>query len=279
VARGNEKGRVERAIRYVREAFFAGRDVRDLDDLNAQADTWCQGPAMERPWPEDRSRRVGEVFKQERAHLLALPSNPFPSEERLAVRVGKTPYVRFDLNDYSLPHTHVRRTLEVAATLTTVRILEGATVLATHPRSFDRGAQIEDPAHIQALVANKRAAREHRGLDRLQHAAPSARAFFVTAAERGLNLGALTRGLTHLLDTHGPAALESALAAALAQRNTHLGAVRQLLDQQRHARGQPPPVAVTLPDDPRLRHLHVQPHALGDYEALARRDGDDESDA
>ena len=29
--------------------------------------------------------------------------------------VGKTPYVRFDLNDYSVPHTHVRRMLTVLA--------------------------------------------------------------------------------------------------------------------------------------------------------------------
>ena len=44
-ARGNEKGRVERAIRFAREAFFAARRFRDLDDLNAQALAWCQGPA------------------------------------------------------------------------------------------------------------------------------------------------------------------------------------------------------------------------------------------
>ena len=35
VARGNEKGRVERAIRYVRDNFFAARSYTDLDDLNA----------------------------------------------------------------------------------------------------------------------------------------------------------------------------------------------------------------------------------------------------
>src|SRR6185503_7018327 len=37
VARGNEKGRVERAIRYVREAFFEARTYADLGDLNRQA--------------------------------------------------------------------------------------------------------------------------------------------------------------------------------------------------------------------------------------------------
>ena len=55
VARGNEKGRVERAIRYVRDAFFAARTWQDLDDLNAQADAWCHGQAADRPCPEERT--------------------------------------------------------------------------------------------------------------------------------------------------------------------------------------------------------------------------------
>jgi hypothetical protein len=40
VARGNEKGRVERAIRCVRDAFFAARTFTDLADLNRQAAGW-----------------------------------------------------------------------------------------------------------------------------------------------------------------------------------------------------------------------------------------------
>jgi len=55
------------------------------------------------------------------------------------------------------------------------------------------------------------------GMDRLHHAAPSGAKFFAAAAQRGVHLGALTRGLTDLLDTHGAAALEAALTAALAR--------------------------------------------------------------
>ena len=62
VARGNEKGRVERAIRYVCEAFFAGRPFADLDDLNAQAQAWCEGAAGTRHCPEDASMTVAEAF-------------------------------------------------------------------------------------------------------------------------------------------------------------------------------------------------------------------------
>lgn len=271
VARGNEKGRIERAIRYTREAFFAARQFRDLDDLNAQALAWCVGEAAERPCPEDRSRRVREVFAEEQPHLLALPAQPFPDEERMTVSAHKTPYVRFDLNDYSIPHTHVRRTLALLASLDTVRVVDGQDVLATHHRSFDRGVQIEDPAHVAALVADKRAARAHRAQDRLHHAAPSAKALFLRAAERGVHLGVLTRGLLQLLGSHGAAALEAAIAAALAEDAAHLGAVRHFIDAHAHARGQRPPIAVALPADPRLP-LTVQPQPLSDYHQLAAPD-------
>jgi hypothetical protein len=48
---------------------------------------------------------------------------------------------------------------------------DGATLLAEHPRSYE-GTCIELPAHIEALVATKRAARQHRATPRLAHAVP-----------------------------------------------------------------------------------------------------------
>src|SRR3954454_1526425 len=97
VARGNEKGRVERAIRYVRESFFAARKFADLDDLNIQAAQWCAGMAADRPCREEPTITVREAFAREQPSLLALPENPYPCELQQAVKVGKQPYVRFDL--------------------------------------------------------------------------------------------------------------------------------------------------------------------------------------
>ena len=278
VARGNEKGRVERAIRYVRDNFFAARSWTDLDDLNAQALAWCGGIAADRRWPQDASRTVREAFAAERKHLLELPERAFPTDERLEVQVGKTPYVRFDLNDYSVPHTSVRRTLTVLASLHSVRVLEGCQLVATHARSWDRDQQIEDPAHIQALVAAKGAGAQHRGMDRLHHAAPSCQRLFAEIAARGGNLGSVTWGLIRLLDAHGPGALEAAIAEALQRGVPHLPAVRQILDSKRHQQGRPPAIPVALPDDPRVRDLVVRDHPLADYEAL-HMDGSGDSDA
>jgi len=278
-ARGNEKGRVERAIRYVRDNFFAGRTWTDLDDLNTQATAWCTGPSAQRPCPEDTARTVADVFAQEREHLINLPDNPYPTDEQVEVSVGKTPYVRFDLNDYSVPATYVRRTLQVVASLSQVRILDGETVIAGHPRSFDKGQQIEDPAHLADLVAAKRAARAHRGIDRLAQAVPASQDLLRQAAERGTPLARTTAQLVSLLDTYGTAELDLAIAEALAHDVPHPNAVRQVLERRREQRDRPTPLTLTLPDNDKARGIVVRPASLAPYDQLHRTPTEDDDDA
>ncbi|MFO7563736.1 MAG: IS21 family transposase [Enhygromyxa sp.] len=273
--RGNEKGRVERAIRYIRSNFFPAREFTTLDALNKEARQWCEQVTDQRRWPDDHERTVIDVFEDERAKLLALPDNPFPCEERVPVSIGKTPYVRFDLNDYSVPHDNVRRDdLAVVASLERIRVCRGLEVIAEHERCWDKGQRIEDPRHIAALVAYKRNARAHHGLGRLQQAAPASVDFMSRAAERGLNLGTTTAQLLRLLDEYGAAELDAALAQVNSREVVHAPAVRTVLEQRRHAKGRAAPVAVTLPDDPRIRGLVVRPHDLATYDHLD--DGDDD---
>ena len=146
ICRGNEKGRVERHIDFIRKSFFAARQFAGVDDLNAQAVAWCEGRAFDRPWPQDDALTVRQAFAVEQPRLLALPATAYILGQRLDVAVAKTPYVRFDLNDYTVPHTHVRRTLSVLADEQQVRILDGVTELARHPRSFDRHQGTRGPA-------------------------------------------------------------------------------------------------------------------------------------
>lgn len=274
--RGNEKGRVERAVRFVRTSFWPARTWRDLDDLNAQAERWCQERAAERPWPQDRSRTVAEAFAEEKERLLPLPETPFVTEERREVKVGKTPYVRFDGNDYSIPHDLARRTLEVRATLERVRVLHRGEVVAEHERSFDRGRVVEDPAHVEALRRIKGEVRRHRFLDRLAQAAPSSQRLFVELAERGENLGRAAQLMVGLLERYGAVRLEQAIREALAAGTLHYHALRQILERQDRERGLPPPTRVDLPEDRRIRDLAVTPHDLGRYDDLLETQGEGE---
>ena len=266
VARGNQKGRVERAIRFIRDSFFAGRRFTDLADLNAQADQWCAEVAGQRSCPEDPTLTVNAAAQQEREQLLSLPDNPFPCDERIAVRIGKTPYARFDLNDYSVPPQFVRRTLTVLANLTQVRLLDGDTPVASHVRSYDRHAQIENPAHIEQLLAFKQAGRHHRGHDRLATAVPASIALLELAASHHLPLGPLVARLLSLLERYGPQELQIAIIEANEQQRPHADAVLQILERRREQRQQPPPVPVTLSAE--LRQLSVRPASLHNYDTV-----------
>lgn len=277
VRRGNEKGRVERAIGYVRTSFFAGRSFRDIDDLNRQANEWMSGIAADRRLPQDHSKLVREAFVEEQSKLLPLPDEPFPTDEVTRVEVGKTPYVRFDLNDYSVPHPYVRRSLTVAASLEVVRVLDGTNTVANHQRSWDRDQQIEEPSHTAALVEQKRKARRHRGLDRLSAAIPAATRLLNMAAERGYNLGNTTARLLVLLDQVGAAELGPAIEDSIAADLPTVGAVRQSLDRRLIAKGQPPPIPLRFSGNQRITTASVKPHSLSSYDQL-KRNRDHEED-
>ncbi len=266
IRRGNEKGRVERMIRYLRPSFWPARTFEGLDDLNRQVLDWCRTIAGARACPEDASRTVLEAWEHERTHLLALPDDDFPAQDTLDVQVGKQPYVRFDTNDYSVPHDRVRRTLTVLATPDHVRILDQDDLVAEHLRSFGKGEQIENRAHIQALTTLKREAREARGIDRLHHAVASSAELLQGAARRGHNLGSAVAGLLRLVDTWGAVAVEAAVRQALSADSPHVAAVRQILDERAQRAGTPPPLPVALPDDPRVSDITVTPHDLGSYD-------------
>ena len=268
VARGNEKGRVERAIRYIRSNFFAGRTWSDLDELNAQAQAWCLGVSADRRCPEDASMSVREAFEQERPSLMDLADNPFPAQRIESVSVGKTPYVRFDGNDYSVPHIYVQQSLSVQATQDQVRIFKGEEVVADHPRSWSKAAQIENPEHIKDLVERKRQARRHRGQDRLIQTIPQAQDLLIKAAERGHRLGTLVAHLLELLADHGAHELSSAITEALAQEAPHLSGIRLILQRRREASNAPPALALPLSTAAKARDVKVRPASLQAYDQL-----------
>lgn len=270
IARGNEKGGVERRIRFIRESFFAARSFSSVEDLNQQLDQWLEHVAHARKVPGDSERTVAQALQEEQPRLLPLPAHRFGTDFVRAVCSGKSPYVRFDRNDYSIPHALVRKPLTLAASDRCVRILDGDHEVAQHERCWDRGRQIEDEQHLAELAAEKRKAREHRGRNRLFAACPGATAFLSAVALHGGHLGGTTSRLLRLLDRYGAAELDEALREATARGAFAAHSVAHLLDQQRRMRGQPVPIEVVLPDDPRVRDLVLTPHALESYDRLAR---------
>ena len=270
--RGNEKGKVERTIQYLRHSFFAARRFGSLEDLNAQLAEWTARIAHQRPVPGDAEKRlVRDALIEEQSRLLPLPAHRFECDLVKPVATGKTPYVRFDLNDYSVPHDRVRQPLTLIASDREVRLAAAdGTVVAAHARTYDRGQIVEDPQHLAALAEEKRRAHELRGRDRLRAMCPHADAFVDALALRGEPLAGHSFRLNRLLDRYGAAELDAALADALGRGAISAISVAHVLDQRARARRTPPPLDVVLPNDPRVRDLRVTPHALGPYDALGR---------
>ncbi|MEN8161154.1 MAG: IS21 family transposase [Myxococcota bacterium] len=278
VARGNEKGRVERQIRFLRDRFFAARRFRDVADLNAQFLRWREQWAHARPCPGDPSKTVAQALDAERPRLLPLPEHPFECSRVLALSSGKTPYLRFDRNDYSIPPDRVRKPLTLVATADEVRILDGMQEVARHRRSYDREQCIEDPQHVAALVAWKKTARAPKGRDALRATLPHADAFFQAALERGLSLSSTTAQLRRLLDDYGPGATDAALAETLRRGTPTPASVAHWLEQRRRRACAKPPIPVELPDRPGIRDLRVTPHDLETYDDLSHTDDEDAAD-
>jgi hypothetical protein len=148
-------------------------------------------------------------------------------------------------------------------------------LLVTHARSYDRGGQIEDDAHLQGLLEAKQNARQHRSTDRLRKALPSAQNFLCQAAARGYSLTAVIRALTELLERHRREDLEIALKEAMNRDAPHPNAVRLALEARLEREDRPPPIALPLSPAARSRDVTVTPHDLKDYDQLTEEASDE----
>lgn len=272
-ARGNEKGRVERAIRYIRESFFAARGFSSVEDLNRQVIIWRDQIAHQRPCPGDPSRTVASVLAEEKALLLPLPAHPFDTEVMRVVHSDKTIYIRFDLNDYSIPPEAVSRPLTLLASQTTIRILDGPVEIARHRRCYDRLNRIEDPNHIEALLEQKHKAIGSTSGSRLEHAAPESRQLLDAAFTRGESIPRQIKLLLSLLDDYGPSELRAAVIEALARQTESASSVAFILSRRRRSTNLSP-LPVDLSRHPELVDLSVSTHQLEVYDELSNNRSD-----
>ncbi len=273
VRAGNQKGRVERAIRYVRDSFWAGRAFTTLAECNRQALLWRDQVAHQRRWPGGDHRTVADVFAEEQPRLLPAALHTFPTDRIETVCSRKTIYVRFDLNDYSIPPEAVGRQLTLLASDTSVRILDGSVEIARHVRSYDRHQPVLDPAHQEAVLKRKRKAFHSTPAGRLEQAVPETKTLLDQAFAQGESAGHQTAHLMKLLDQYGAAAFRRAIAEALQRNTPRASSVAFLLRRQPRS----PLPAVDLSRHPQAQSLDVRPHDLETYDELARHKNNDDN--
>lgn len=270
-ARGSEKGRVERAILFVRENFFAARPFTTLADFNRQARQWCDTVAHQRPWPGDDTRTVAQAFAEEKPRLLSLPVHPFSCDLTQTIKTDKTIYVRFDLNDYSVPPHVLGRTLTLVASPTKVRLLDGTAEVASHTRSYDRHKIVELLEHRQVLLEQKRKALGHTASGRLAILVPESQAFFEKAFQCGESAASLAPQLLRLLDDYGAQELALALREAIDRNTPRFSSVAFVLTRRHRQLQRSVPIPVHLSRRPELENMTVSHPSLEVYDELSKK--------
>lgn len=211
VRKGNEKGRVERSIQYIRSSFFSGREIEDIEKLNKDALQWSIQTSAQRFWQSDQTKKVLEVYKDEKTKLISLPNNPFLPYDKKIVSIGKTPYARYDLNDYIVPAKYVMHKLQVCASESHIELYDGVEKVAEHLRTYSKQEIIENKDHIAEILKTKKRAAKGSALHKILTLVPDAECFLEILANRGENMGAATISLLKMLDIYGAKLLSEAI--------------------------------------------------------------------
>lgn len=264
VARPQHKGKVERSIRYLRDRFLAGRTISGVAEGNTQLLAFISQIAHQRPHPALDNRTVGDVLATEKSRLLELP-DPLPDTDMiLPVHADTQAFVRFDGNRYSVPTDHADKSITMVTDDTRVRLLHGSECLATHPRCFGKRQIIEIPSHRAALVAQRRAAADLKGRDRLRAVAPDFGILLERWVQGGVTLAVHVTRAIKLLDLYGDDIFARAVRELVSRDLHDTGSLGVACEKLRKDSNRPVPVEIILPDH--AQDCDVIPHDLEIYD-------------
>ncbi len=155
VARGNEKGRVEDLIKYVRMNFWSGRKFENFEDLTKQMIVWRNQTANQR---EHRTtRRVVRIFfeSEEKPKLQLLNPVPYDTDEVFTKNVGSDFHLQYETNRYSVPWTLVGMAVTVRVNNLSVRVYYNEKFICSHARSYQKGKIFTIEQHRAGLLERK----------------------------------------------------------------------------------------------------------------------------
>lgn len=260
----HQKGKVERAIRFLKERFFAARAISSIQRGNDELLQFLHDIANARPHPHLHEQSVAQAFGEERAKLLPLPSPLPPTDIIEPVSVDKTASIRFDTNSYSVPPEYAEKTLTIVASDTNIRLLDHGREVATHVRDWGRNQRIENREHRQAILKEKVGGRDLKGRDRLRAEIPEVNQLFERWLLDGHNVGSLVSRTLQLLDLYGADILRGAVIEAVNRGTNDLGALSVLCETGRKKAAKP--VALPIAFASHVRDRDVIPHDLGGYD-------------
>ena len=262
--KGNDKGKVEGMVGYVRRNFLAPiPSFESFTALNAH----LEGRCLERMDARLRghTETIGQRMERDLEALLPLTAVPYDACDKQAGRVSSLSLVRHRTNDYSAPVACGRRDVLVRGYVDEVVISCGSEIIARHPRSYERDDFVYDPIHYLPLLEQKTGALDQaaplQGWDLPEEFGTLRRLLESRMGRRGKREFVQ---VLRLLETFSGQEAHAAVKDALRLGALSFDAVKHLV--MRRLEGRPPRLDLEL--YPYLPRVRVSTTCAGDYMTL-----------
>lgn len=212
--KGNEKGRVENGVGYVKKNFLRGLEIPSFEAINPAGRQWLDQTANLRIH-RVTGRKPVEMFEQERPLLTPLPAMPYDCAVIQSVSVNRCCRFAFHGNRYSVPYLYASQKLTLKADPEHLHLFHNQKLIATHARSYDRGQSFSDPDHHKELVAQRKRARNQTLLLAFLNISPQAELFCRKLQEKRLNVPHHIQKIVALSEIYGTEKVARAIDDAI----------------------------------------------------------------
>ena len=263
VGKGNEKGRVENGVGYVKKNFLSGLNIPDFSAITPASKNWLDTICNVRIHGETRQKPL-DLFEKERSFLSPLPANPFDIATVSQIRASSQFRVTLDANRYSVPAEYAGSRLTIKAYPDRVCVYSKDKLIARHVRSYDRYQDFEDPDHPKELLNQRKKARDQKIFMRFLALSPKAEQYYRRLEQRRMNPHHHERKIVALSEIHGPDAVARAMEDAFAFDAFSSDYITNLLEQR--SRSLPEPSALHLTRREDLLQIKVDQPDMSIYE-------------
>ena len=266
VGKGNEKGRVENGVGYVKKNFLAGLDIADFSILGPAAKHCLDAIANVRLHGETRKPPV-ELWQTEKPYLNRLPTHPFDIGTVSQMRASRQFRITLDTNHYSVPAHLAGQVLTLKTYPDRLCLYHENNLVARHARSYDRHGDFEHPDHPKPLLEQRKKARDHQLFKRFLSLSPQAEVYYRELEQRRLNPHHHVRKIVALSDIYGQEAVARAMADAVEYQAFASDYIANLLEQRARFTPEASPLYLTRRED--LLDIHLEPPDLSLYQDSA----------
>lgn len=275
--KGNEKGRVENGVGYVKKNFLSGLHITDFAAINPTANQWLDTVANVRIHGET-GKKPADMFQDERGYLNALPAHPYDIATIAPMRASRQFRITVDTNRYSVPAQYVGQPLTVKNYPDRLCIYHRDKLIARHVRSYDRRKDFEHPDHPKALIAQRKKARDQKIFGTFLALHPKADDYYRQLEQRRMNPLHHIRQIVALSEIYGTDPVTQAMEDAFFFKAFSCEYIANLLEQR--ARKLPKPGALHLTRRQDLLDLTVEKPDMSIYNrfVMPKQEATDEND-